>query len=246
MIDQLRNLVSSAARRLPVVSLLLVFLAVPATLLEPVAQVLQFDRSAFAAGEVWRLLSCHLTHWSFDHLLWDVVALAVLGLLCEPTGRRRFVGCLLASAVAIPLCVGIFETEIQTYRGLSGLDSAVFILLAVTILGEAWERRNWITVTGTLLVLLGFCGKIGFELATGATLFVDSQAAEMIPLPLSHLVGAAVGCLFGLLGRNSTRPTKDRPPTNLRREESSVIPCPSAWPSALKPTSPAARFSSSV
>lgn len=196
MIDRLRNLVSAAAGRLPVVSLLLVLLAIPATFVEPIATAAQFSRLEVAAGEVWRLLSCHLTHWSFDHFLWDAVALLVLGVLCEPMGRRRFAGCVLAAAIAIPIAVAVLETDIETYRGLSGIDSAVFALLAVSILGDAFSRREWVTFAGALAVLLGFCGKIGFELATGTTLFVDSQAAEMIPLPLSHLVGAAVGCLF--------------------------------------------------
>jgi hypothetical protein len=44
-------------------------------------------------------------------------------------------------------------------------------------------------------VATGFIGKLGWELATGSTLFVYSVAANFTPLPLSHVVGGIVGVL---------------------------------------------------
>ena len=36
-------------------------------------------------------------------------------------------------------------------------------------------------------------GKTLYEMKTGATLFVDHEAAGMIPVPLSHLLGGVSG-----------------------------------------------------
>jgi membrane associated rhomboid family serine protease len=69
----------------PVASLFFGTLAVAVYLSPAATAVLEYDRAAVAAGEIWRLLTGHLTHWSFDHLFWDVLGLAIPGL---PPGAR--------------------------------------------------------------------------------------------------------------------------------------------------------------
>jgi hypothetical protein len=44
-----------------------------------------------------------------------------------------------------------------------------------------------------LTCLSGFALKIGFELVTGRTVFVTAMGANIVGVPLAHLVGAAVG-----------------------------------------------------
>ena len=43
---------------------------------------LEFDRIAISQGEWWRVLSGHLTHWNTDHLFWDAIMFAALGIFC--------------------------------------------------------------------------------------------------------------------------------------------------------------------
>lgn len=195
----------AVARRIPCVSLLLVAVSLVTYFVTPLATLLQFDRTAIAAGEVWRVVTCHLTHWSLDHLVWDAGAVLVLGLLCEVPYRRAFAWCLAGSAVLVPLAVGTLIPEMNTYRGLSGIDSALFTLLAVTMLGESLTARRytWAALSGA--VLLAFAAKIGFEYTTGATLFVDSAATNMVPVPLAHVVGGIVGGVCGLFRSISPR-----------------------------------------
>jgi len=103
--------------------------------------LVEYDRRLVCAGEAWRIATCHLTHWNLDHLLWDTFALGVLGVMCERRSRSRWLVCLIASAVAIPLAVLVLQPEMATYRGLSGLDTALFTLLAVGMLREKWSER---------------------------------------------------------------------------------------------------------
>ena len=166
------------------------------------AQQLQFHRTAIAGGELWRILTCHWTHCSFDHLFWDAGALLVLGILCEANSRWRFLVCLGASTLLIPAAVWIACPGIETYRGLSGIDSALFTLLAVQIIREGIRDRRSNVVALAGLVLAGFVAKILFETVTGSTIFVDSTAAGMVPIPLVHVVGGVVGLVAGLAHRS--------------------------------------------
>ena len=176
-------------------TLSLCLLAAAALLLPSLNGALEFSRTGLADGEYWRLLTGHLTHWNFDHFVWDVAMFAVLGVMCERRGRGRYAVCLLAAALAIPLCVYVLMPEMATYRGLSGLDSALFAMLAVLMLREKWAERDWTGTTIVAILLLGFAAKIGYECLTLQTVFVDSAAADFIPVPLAHVVGAAVGAL---------------------------------------------------
>ncbi|MGH7411347.1 MAG: rhombosortase, partial [Candidatus Methylomirabilis sp.] len=171
---------------------------------------LQYDRAAIAAGELWRILSGHWTHVSADHLFWNVLAFVVLGAIGERSSRVRFYTCLVGSAVVIPVALWTALPQLRTYRGLSGIDSALFALLAVTLMKDVIHARRWTWVTGLSAVFLAFIGKVGFEMATGRTIFVDSTAAHMLPVPLAHCIGAVVGVIVGMTGYCTTRCAEPR------------------------------------
>src|SRR5262249_40581548 len=141
----------------------LVALAVAASLLPGAAAWLQYDRVAISDGELWRVVTGHFVHWSGEHLFWDVLALGVLGWLCEQEAPRRFLACLAVSAVAIPAILWFAEPRMAAYRGLSGLDSALFAMLAGTIITESFVERDWTRLCLAGLVSIGFAAKIGFE-----------------------------------------------------------------------------------
>ena len=158
---------------------------------------LQFDRSALAAGQWWRIFTGHLTHWSREHLAWDLLVFIALGFICEPANRHRFVVGLLASSLLISLSLWVFVPDLQTYRGLSGLDTALFTLLSASALATSWREHRWCWFIPFVVLLLCLVAKIGFELLTGRACFVDSSTASFQPLPLAHVLGAAMGLLIG-------------------------------------------------
>jgi rhomboid family GlyGly-CTERM serine protease len=188
-----------AVRRLPAASLLLVTFAVAVSVWPGLAGWLQYDRDAIARCEVWRLVTSHFTHWSADHLFWDALAFAGLGWLCERNSVGSFLRCVSLSAFLIPLTLWVALPQMATYRGLSGIDSALFALLATRVLREAASDKNWLKLVVAGIVSVGFAAKVGFELSTGTTLFVDSAATGLIPVPLAHVIGGIVGISCGLL-----------------------------------------------
>ncbi|BBO35984.1 rhombosortase [Lacipirellula parvula] len=162
----------------------------------------EFNRQAIANGEWSRLLTGHLVHWNFDHLLWDAATFLVLGVACLWRSVGRTAATLLAAAVAISGAIFFLQPEIETYRGLSGLDSALFTLLVASLWRESHRNgRRWLSVAAPL-ALATFLAKAAYETAAGATLFVDSGEAGFIPLASAHLIGGAVGAAIALLPAN--------------------------------------------
>ena len=185
--------IKAAARHAPCASLLLSVPAVLMYLFPSVGDSLQFERAAVDAGGWWRLLTCHWTHWSLDHLLWDTLVFLILGAACERAGRTRFLSCVAGAALSCSLAVWLFLPEVETYRGLSGIDSALFALLGLSLLRDAVTQRRWGGITAAGSLLIAFVGKTTFEVIAGTTMFVDSAAAGTVSVPLAHVIGAAFG-----------------------------------------------------
>ncbi len=150
-----------------------------------------------------QLAGCHLLHWSGEHLFWDLAMFVVLGAICERWLPRAFTITLLVCTVAIPLAVFWAHPNIDVYRGLSGLDTAIFSLLATAL----WLRSRPVqdhfqeVVCGLLLVALW--SKIILEFQSGQVLFV--QQVDFVPLPIAHAVGGLVGSVVALWSAPSSR-----------------------------------------
>ena len=180
--------------------LVAVLLAMPQT--QAWTAALQYDRAGVMDGQWYRLLTCHLTHWSFDHLSWDVVPFLGIGAACLLRPVKAFWTTLLVATITITLAVHV-ATPLETYRGLSGIDSALFGLLAIGLLKDAFRTRDR---TRLLLVgfgILAFGAKTISECLTGTAVFADSASAGFVAVPLAHAVGFGVGLGAGMLAGRS-------------------------------------------
>ena len=183
------------APRLPILTGLLSAAAALLYLVPGAPDALAWDRHAIAAGEVWRVVTGHLVHWSAGHLIWDVGAFALLGALCESRGRGRTALCLAGSALAVSGLVWGLLPDMQRYGGLSGLDSALFALLGVDLLREQWRQSGIAALSLGLAFCLALALKIGFEMTNGGAVFVGDLPAGVGPVPSAHLAGALAGIL---------------------------------------------------
>jgi membrane associated rhomboid family serine protease len=164
-------------------TLSLTLLAVAAALLPGSWLVLQ------RGGAVWRIATCHFTHFTYEQLAWDALVFLLLGIACARANRGAFRASLLASIVIVPIAVLAFSS-VTTYRGLSGIDSALFGLLLVNE-----SRRSRIVA----LCGVAFAAKMIFEMRTGVTVFVHSDA--FIAVPIAHVAGALVGVIVAISQR---------------------------------------------
>ena len=173
--------------------------------------LLEYQRLAVEAGQWWRILSCHVVHWSFEQFFWDASSFLVLGILCETKlfvsalsrdkqaalviGRIRFAFALLISCAVVASSVYFFSPQIETYRGLSGICISLFSLAAGSFIIKAWKDRDHLIFAAALFALALLTAKMLYEASTGLMLFVPNSS-EFSLVPISHLSGAAAGILL--------------------------------------------------
>jgi rhomboid family GlyGly-CTERM serine protease len=163
---------------------------------------LQYDRIPVPT-HLYRIFTCHWTHYSLGHLVWSLGAFIVLGCVCEMQSRRKFVVCLLISSALIPVGLYYLDPKLTAYRGLSGIDSALFFLAAVPLIFQQW-RGSRLTRMLVLVLPLLFLAKLLYEQFTGRAYFVNA-AGTFAPVPLAHLIGASVGAGCGFLAAHRSR-----------------------------------------
>lgn len=127
--------------------------------------VLEFDRARIAAGEWWRLLTCHLVHYGWPHTLADMAVFAALAWVAQRRGHG-LIWAVLVAAAAIGAAVYAWAPGTTAYRGM------------------LW-----------LAVLALAVGRFVFETVTGRSLLPTSLPDGVAVVGVAHLAGLAVGCV---------------------------------------------------
>ena len=154
------------------------------------AEALQYDRSRVLDGEVWRLLSGQLVHWTARMALADLGVLLGLGAWLEARGERRsMVVALALGAVLTAVAVHALSPDLLVYRGSSGLASALFVLTALVVARSPGRGPRILA----LLAVALFLAKAGWESLTGQALFAGPLAPGVRVVPLVHLLGGLGG-----------------------------------------------------
>jgi len=157
------------------------------------AAVLEFDRHAIMAGQVWRLWTGHLVHYSAQHALIDLATALVAGLIVTQSfGTRRVLCALALSAPVISIGLLLTAPDCALYRGASGLA----VLLAVMAGAGLWQqaRGNHVAMVRAALALLAvaLAAKIAAE-ARGFSLGGSDLPPDVMVAWQAHLLGAVAG-----------------------------------------------------
>jgi len=170
-------------------------------------ELLQYDRAALGAGEWWRVLTNHLVHRNFEHVFWDTAPFVVMGALCEEESRRRLLAALALTGVLAPLSVWLFRPTVPQVGGLSGGAHAVFVLLAISMVrGRAGQGgHGW--MLGAVALTVASLAYVGYELATGNTVFGACPPGVALPGPVCHLAGGTSGLLASALVKRAATPS---------------------------------------
>jgi len=185
----------TALQTVPVFSIIMGIAAIALFFLGKAGGLLQYDRNAIAAGQLWRLFSGHWLHWSLDHLWWCSLVLLLTGGLSEHLCRKGFLAALIAASLVIPTTTWLLMPEMLLYRGLSGLDSTVFVFAAVWLGRTKYDQREWRGLFLFPALCLLFIAKLLYEAVTGNALFAV-EGGIYTPVPLVHLVGGMVGAVM--------------------------------------------------
>jgi len=160
------------------------------------ASVCIFDRQAVLHGQLWRLITCHLVHFSFVHFTYDALAFGVAGAIFRKKHYPYFVSFCLLAAICISGLLLLLKPHMAFYGGLSGIACGALYFCALLGLLESgpWQKV-------CLLTALFLPGKIAMEFLTGAPMLPYGNYQTFIPVQESHVIGCFVAVLF-YLGRN--------------------------------------------
>ena len=162
------------------------------------AAVLEFDRHAILAGQVWRLWTGHLVHYSVQHALIDLATALVAALIAAQSfGARRVLCALAPGAPFISIGLLLIAPDCAYYRGASGLA----VLLAVMAGAGLWRqaRGNQLAMVHAALALLAvaLAVKIAAE-AHGFSLGGADLPPDVMVGWQAHLLGTMAGVAVAL------------------------------------------------
>lgn len=174
-------------------TLFIVSLAIIAYSFPRFSDLLVYDRQAILSGELWRLLTAPLVHFSASHIFWDVVVFGVAGFAINAAGFRSFWLVCSFAAVIPSLIFFLTLPELERYGGLSGLATgAVAYFCLCSVFKTKKNRMLW------LIILLSMGTKIVLEATIGTPIFVQTGKVPFRVLPSAHIFGY-LGALVAII-----------------------------------------------
>jgi rhomboid family GlyGly-CTERM serine protease len=155
------------------------------------SDLLQFHRVSISQGEWWRLITAHLVHLGWGHLIMNLIGLWLIWhLFYTETSAFWCVRLFLLLAAGISAGLWFYTPDLIWYRGLSGVLHG---LLCWALL----SRLKADPLLSTAL-LLGVVAKIGWEQWQGPMPGSESLASGRVVVA-SHLYGAVTATVMWLL-----------------------------------------------
>jgi rhomboid family GlyGly-CTERM serine protease len=186
----------------PVVTSLVVLVCLMLSM-APVQMInlLDFDRQKIISGQLWRLWTGHLLHFSVQHAMINALSLLAVGVIAErELGAGRFFLAFFSGALIISIGLLFFAQNMLEYRGSSGLVMLVAVADGRLLWQSRAELRLIIAICGFLLAL-----KIMFE-SLGLPLDLANLPDAIQVAWQAHLLGGITGFIFASLFSNCRNP----------------------------------------
>lgn len=180
-------------RDLPVVALALTAIASGLRAWPGGGDLLELAPAPILAGEAWRLVTGHFVHFGTAHAVGDILGFALWATVLEVRSRRTLIVCL---AVSIPLVSSwILATldEGESCRGLSGVATALAVVLFAEASVLAWRARSRWRLGAAGLAGACFVGKTLYETLGGTALLAPDLGEGVGLLASAHAAGILAG-----------------------------------------------------
>jgi rhomboid family GlyGly-CTERM serine protease len=161
-------------------------------LMPDLAALMLYDRQRILAGEVWRLATGHMVHFTSGHLCFNLIGFLLAGWVVQRRAYAGFWAVCLISALAISGAL-MLRPEVAEFGGISGVVNAAVVFAATRGLAEKGTWR-WFSCA----VLLLIAGNSVLESMTGRPTFAMPGDQSFLPVPLAHVVGGLIGALMGM------------------------------------------------
>lgn len=152
-----------------------------------------YDRELVLSGEVWRLITCHLVHFSSSHLFYNLCGLLLPSWYAWRSGYRKVDIVILSAALAISGSSILFEPNMARYGGLSGIANALIVFVACRGMSDRSGKIWW------FMLLTVCCGNTLYEVVTARTSLASVADTPFVPATNVHVVGALAGAAVAWL-----------------------------------------------
>lgn len=167
-----------------ILTLFIIILSIIAYSFPRFSDMLVYDRQAIFSGELWRLLTAPLVHFSISHIFWNIVVFSVAGFAINIYGFRNFwLLCGLTTVISSILFL-LLLPELEHYGGLSGLATGA---VAYFCLCSAYKSRKNRSIWLIIIALMGL--KILIETIMGIPVFAQVERIPFRVVPLAHITG---------------------------------------------------------
>jgi len=154
---------------------------------------LRYQNNWFLEGEFWRIVSGHLVHINWKHLLINSLGLILCMAITSPRwSLKQWLSYNLLLACGISLILTIENTVLQWYAGYSGILSGIYVLAVF----DLYKREKIIAL------LIGAVVFIKILLEQTGSITVTSGAFIGAPVIIdSHLYGALLALLIARINQ---------------------------------------------
>lgn len=162
-----------------------------------VGELLRYEREAILGGQLWRMISGHLVHGGWAHLLLNIAGLGLVWLLFgQALNAQQWMLVFTACALGVGLGLLVLNPRVAWYVGLSGVLHGLFAA------GALVDRYFPTPVRVLLLGLL--CCKLVWEQLQGPMPGTASAVSGHIIVD-AHLYGAITGLITGVIIKYAMR-----------------------------------------
>lgn len=184
-----------ANARFPVITALVVTAAATIYGIEDGNHLFLYDRNKVLDGDIWRVVTGHLVHFSWQHFGYNLILLVLTGCWLEYRLGVRYVWLLVLTSLVSGLYFLLFLPDMAHYGGLSGLVSANVVYLSLLEIQHNKKARPfWIAI------ILLFIAKVGYEMLMKETIFVSQSNTMFEVAPSAHIIGAIVALIYKGVG----------------------------------------------
>jgi rhomboid family GlyGly-CTERM serine protease len=175
----------------PVVTFLLATGSLCLFLLPDSTHLFVYDRNRVLTGDVWRLVTGHLVHFSWSHTAYNIVLLALAGSWIESRDRFRYLWLITLTVLASGLYFLIMLPDLERYGGLSGLVSATVVYLS--LYGIRYYRHARLIWYAILFL---FAVKVSYEIMVREAIFVSPDIIPFEVVPSVHVAGGLIAAVL--------------------------------------------------